>query len=208
MAACPTICNEVSLPLCPGIVFFAALNELDDAPVVVPNDLRNHALGVTVERQRGTNTDFTLQLQKMTERLIESVSTGDLAFVTPVALLKASAACDRDALDAGFGSVGLRLDSVISRIERDVPADKLGDELPPVVPLAAANYAVVIEGPDFRDDRNRYPTLAMANRAAEAFESMLKGVAVSHEANEEVFFMTRPPQFERTTKIYVEPIQN
>lgn len=209
MASCPTTCEQVGLPLCPAVVFFSALNELDDASQVVPCDLRNQALGLTAERLRASDADFKLQLAKMTELLEAQVNAGDFDFVTPVALLKASAAFDSGALEAAFDAVGLSLDTILSRIERDLPSDKLVDK-PPSVPRPEwpPRFAVVIEGPGFRDTRNRYPTLVKAEFAAEFLEASLKCVALTHTTPYPSVFVSRPPEFEKTTRIYVERIPN
>lgn len=208
MAGCPALCEEAGVPLCPAVVFFSALNEVDDASQVVPSDVRRQALEVTAERLRGSEADFKLQLAKMTELLEAQVNAGDFDFVTPVALLKASAAFDSGALEAGLRAVGLPLDMVLSRIEHELPADKVADKPPTASrPEWPPKYAVVIEGPGFRDTRNRYPTLAKAKYAAELLEAKLKGVAPTHRGSYESVFYSRPPEFEKTTRIFVEKLQ-
>lgn len=201
------ICEEVSLPLCPAIVFFSALKEVDDASQIVPADVRDQALRLTVARLRSSDLDFKLQLAKMTEILEAQVNAGDFDFVTPVALLKASAALDSGALEAAFRAVGLPLDTILNSIEHDLQADKLLDK-PPAVPRPdwPPRYAVVIEGPGFRDTRNRYPTLGKAEFAAEFLDALLKGIGLTHEGPYPSIFVFRPPEFEKTTRIYVEEL--
>lgn len=208
MASCPALCEEVGLPLYPDIVFFSALNEIDDAAQVVPADLRNQALGLTAERLRASDMDVQPQLAKMTELLYAQVRAGKLDFVTPFALLKASAEVASMALEAGFRGVGLSLDSILNRIEHDLPADKLADETPPAPPPERnPKYAVVIEGPGFRDTRNRYATLAKAESAVELLEATLKGVQLTEDDRYQSIGYSRPPEFEKTTRIYVEEIR-
>lgn len=208
MASCPAICEKVSLPLCPAIVFFSALNEVDDAPQVVPTDLRSRALGSVAERLRASGADFKAQLVNMTQLLESWVHANEIDFVTPVALLQASLACDCGALEAGFRAVGLPLDIVLNRIERDLPAENLADKLPGPIPrLRTAKYVVVIEGPGFRDERNRYPSRAKAKQAAELLNVLLKGVAPTRKRPYQSVSVSRPPEFEKTTRIYVEELQ-
>ncbi len=208
MANCPAICEQVDLPLCPAAVFFSALSEIDDAAQAVPADVRHQALRLTAEELRGSNVDFQLELAEMTERLHAKIYAGELAFVTPVALLKASSTFASAALEAGFRGVGLSLDIVLNRIERNLPAYKLADEAP-VIPQSAgpSKYAVVIEGPGSRDTRNRYPTLAQAEYAVELLEATLKGVKILDNGPRPSIFYSRPPEFEKATRIYVEEIQ-
>ncbi len=194
------------MALCPAIVFFSALKEVDDASQVVPADLRNQALQLTAKRLRASDADFKPQLAKMMEVLEAWVRAGDFDFVTPVALLKASAACDWDALEAGFRAVGLRLDIILNRIERD-PADNLADKLPGPIPrVRAPKYAVIIEGPGFRDTRNRYSSIARAKYVAELLDCTIKGA--THKGPSQSVSYSRPPELERATRIYVEKLQN
>lgn len=205
MASCPPICEEVGLQLCPAVVFFSALNEIDDTSQIVPAHLRRQALGLAAEQLRGSEGNFKLQLAKMTERLEAQVNAGEFDFVTPLALLKASAAFDPGALEAGFRAVGLPLDSILHRIERELPAGKFVDKAPEVPRLEGPlKYAVVIEGPGFRDTRNRYPTLTKAHFVAELLEATLKGV--TYEGPHQSVFYSRPPEFQKATRIYVEEI--
>lgn len=209
MAKSPAICEEVGLPLCPSIVFFSALNELDDECHIVPKEVRTRALGLTVERLRASDADFKLQLSEMTEQLAAKVYAGDLDFVMPVDLLKASAAFDSGALEAAFRAVGLPLDVILSRIERDLPAEKLADKAPIVArPDWPPKYAVVIEGPGFRDTRNRYGTLDRAEFAVECLEASLRGVAITRNGPYPAIFYSRPPDFQKATRIYVEVLQS
>src|SRR5579884_1576587 len=91
------------------------------------------------------------------------------------ALLQACAAFDSGALDPAFRAVGLSLDNLLRRIEEELPAAKLADSLPgPIPEILPPEWAVVIEGPGFRDMRNRYATLAEAEYAAELLECSLK----------------------------------
>jgi|GEM_PF-4518544 len=178
MAGCVAACQEFDLPLCPAAIFFSALNEIDDASDVLRSDVRNQALALAAERLRASDVDFKLELAKMTQLLERQVNAGDIAFVTPLALLKACAAFDSGALDPAFRAVGLSLDNLLRRIEEELPAAKLADSLPgPIPEILPPKWAVVIEGPGFRDMRNRYATLAEAEYAAELLECSLKGVA-------------------------------
>ena len=205
MASCPEICQEVDLQFCPAAVFFSALHEIDDEAQIVPADVRRQALGLTAERLRG-NPDSQVQLAKMTELLESQVASGEVDFVTPIALLKASAAFDSRALEAGFHGVGLSIDVILNRIENDLPADKLADE-PEIFPRPERpKYTVVIEGAGFKDTRNRYPTLAKAEYAAEVLEAALKGVKATHKGPYESIMYSRPPEFKKTTRIYVEKL--
>jgi hypothetical protein len=208
MAGCPAICQEVDLQFCPAVVFFSALHAIDDEAQIVAADVRRRTLELTAERLRG-NDPSQLQLAKMTELLASQIAAGDFDFVTPIALLKASAACTSGALEAGFHGAGLSIEIILNRIESDLPAEKLADE-PEIFPRPdPPKYAVVIEGPGFRDRRNRYPTLAKAEYAAELLGAALKGVQATHEGPYESSIMySRPPQFEKTTKIYVEELQS
>lgn len=207
MASSLAICEEVSLPLCPAIVFFSALNEIDDASQVVAADVSDRALRFTAQRLRASELDCKIQLAKMTETLEAQVNAGDLDFVTPVALLKASAALDSGVLEAAFRAVGLPLGAILTSIENELPSDKLADK-PPAIPRTdwAPKYAVVIEGPGFRDTRNRYPTLANAEFAAEFLDALLKGRELTREGPYPSVFVSRPPEFEKSTKIYVEKL--
>lgn len=210
MASCPAIGEESGLPLCPAVVFFSALREVDDASQVVPADLRNLALALTTERLRTSDLDFKLELAKMTEFLEAQVDAGDIDFVTPLALLKASAAFDPGALQDSFRVVGLPLDILLRRIEQELPITKLADKPPGPIPTWPwpPEYAVVIEGPNFKDMRNRYTTLAEAEYAAEHLEGLFKGVAPTHKGPYQPIFVSRPPEFKRATKIYVKKLQN
>src|SRR5579884_933120 len=122
MAGCVAACQEFDLPLCPAAIFFSALNEIDDASDVLRSDVRNQALALAAERLRASDVDFKLELAKMTQLLERQVNAGDIAFVTPLALLKACAAFDSGALDPAFRAIGLSLDNLLRRIEEELQA--------------------------------------------------------------------------------------
>ncbi len=201
------ICEEIGLQFCAAAVFFSALTEIDDAALVVPADVRDQAFRLTAEQLRGSDLDSKFQLGKFYELLEAQVRAGELDFVTPLALLKASASIASGPLQAGFHGVGLSLDGILNRIEHDLPADKLADVAPPVPPRdGPPKYAVVIEGPGFRDTRNRYATLDKAQYVVEVLEAALKGVEVAHKRPELSIFYSRPPEFKSATRIYMEEI--
>ncbi|MGB6986166.1 MAG: hypothetical protein WBD74_09370 [Candidatus Aquilonibacter sp.] len=201
------ICEELDLQFCAAAVFFSALTEIDDAGQVVDADVRDQAFRLTAEQLRGSDLDSKFQLGKFYELLEAQVRAGEFDFVTPLALLKASAPIASAPLEAGFRGIGLSLDSILNRIEHALPAEKLADEAPPVPPREwPPKYAVVIEGPGFRDTRNRYATLDKAQYVVELLEATLKGVEVAHKRPELSIFYSRPPEFKSATRVYVEEL--
>lgn len=209
MAKCPTICEEVRLPLCPAMIFFSALNEVDGASQILPREALNQALRLTVERLRANESDFKNHLGKMTELLEAWVDAGDIEFVTPFALLEASAVCDSGALEAAFGMVGFPLNVVLHRVGRELPPVDLADKRPGPIPrMRPHKYAVIIEGPNFRDERNCYPTLEDAEFVVEYLQASLKGIPLTRKGPYPSVFVSRPTEFQKATRIYVQDLRN
>lgn len=192
-----------SLPLCPVVIFFSALAAVDKHAVLLSESSRHKALIASADAIRLQPADQTLALQWMTDDFALRASEGQLAYLTPLDLLKAAAAQSDRAIGIGLTSVGVALDSLLSSIETKIPAPDLSDEPPATLPQSEEKYSVVIEGPGFRDDRNRYATLEVAQRAARALECLIRGEEIVLESDAPPFGISRPPHLQRATRVYI-----
>lgn len=172
-----------NLPLSPVVVFFSALATIDKHAVLISASSRHKALIESADFVRSRRLDEAAAMQSMIDDFALQAAEGQLDYLTPLDLLKGAACRSNRPIKVGLSSVGIVLDSLLSTIETTVPAEGLTDE-PPVAPPRPDLYAVVIEGPGFRHDSNRYATIEIAQRAVRALECLIRGEDIVLEPNE------------------------
>jgi hypothetical protein len=205
LANCAALSEGVGVALSPALVFFSALALIDPAGMVLAADTRDTALKLTA-RYLLAEPGQSEGPEQQIARLFAEVGAQTQGVVSPFDLLIASAAVAADAIDAGLARSGSSAPSVIELIRERFSEDALGDEAasPPVD--AVFKFAVVIEGPGFCDERNRYPTLEVAQRAVKAFDQLSRGESITHDRAGEGFFMIDPPRLKEATRIYVREL--
>jgi hypothetical protein len=83
----------------------------------------------------------------------------------------------------------------------------LKDEAPAYSPPSfIPKYAVVIEGPGFRDDSNRYETLEYAQSAVRWLECGIRGEKYVLEPDAKPFGISPPPEWRSATRVYIEEL--
>lgn len=209
MADCPKLCEVAGLPpLSPVVVFFSALAMIDKHSALMSASARHKALIASADFVRSQNLDEAGAMQSIFDDFARQAADGELDYLTPLDLLKGAASRSNRAIEVGLSSVDIVLESLLSAIETTLPVGDLADEPPPPTPPPPPDekYAVVIEGPGFSHDGNRYATLEIAQRAVRYLQCEIRGEDYVLDFNAKPFGITPPPEWRSATRIYIKEL--
>ncbi len=107
------------------------------------------------------------------------------------------------AIDIALSAAGLSLSGVLRAIGQISP-ERLNDQDPSEKTLDLPKYAVVIEGPGFHDETNRFPTLLQAQITLESIDVMRTMAPIPN--SEELAGLESPAQLLQATRIFVKDL--
>jgi len=208
LADCAELCEAAGLPpLSLIVVFFSALAMIDKHGILMSPSSRDKALTACANFVRSHALDDPQAMQSMIYDFERRAAAGDFDCVTPLDLLKESASRSNRAIKAGLSTVDVDLDALLSAIGTKIPSDDLKDEEQPLgPPKLNPKYAVVIEGPGFRHDGNKYETFETAQRVVRRLECEIRGEEIVLEPNAKPFGVSHPPGWRSATRIYIEEL--